>query len=92
MGLSSYRNILNGSEHCLPACLPETRLYLSLTLVACDKVRLVDSTVFVCSSVVYRAFVALLYLWLWRDIKADQCRPYQQLGDSFPAYALWYTL
>ncbi len=37
-----------------------TRLYLSLTLVACDKVRLVDSTVFACSSVVCRAFVALL--------------------------------
>ncbi len=37
-----------------------TRLYLSLTLVACDKVRLVDSTVFTCSSVVCPAFVALL--------------------------------
>ncbi len=37
-----------------------TRLYLSLTLVACDKVRLVDSTVFACSSVVCPAFVALL--------------------------------
>ncbi len=37
-----------------------TRLYLSLTLVACDKVRLVDITVFACSSVVCRAFVALL--------------------------------
>ncbi len=37
-----------------------TRLYLSVTLVAGDKVRLVDSTVFACSSVVCRAFVALL--------------------------------
>ncbi len=37
-----------------------TRLYLSLTLVACDKVWLVDSTAFACSSVVCRAFVALL--------------------------------
>ncbi len=37
-----------------------THLYLSLTLVACDKIRLADSTVFACSSVVYPAFVALL--------------------------------
>ncbi len=37
-----------------------TRLYLRLTLEACDKIRLVDSTVFACSSVVCPAFVALL--------------------------------
>ncbi len=35
-----------------------TRLYLSHTLVACDKVWLVNSTVFACSSVVCRAIVA----------------------------------
>ncbi len=37
-----------------------TRLYLSLTLVACEKIQIVDSTVFACSSVVCPAFIALL--------------------------------
>ncbi len=37
-----------------------TRLYLNLTLIACDKIWLVDSTVFACSSVICPAFVALL--------------------------------
>ncbi len=37
-----------------------TRLYLSLTLVACDKVQLVDSTVFACPRDVCSGFVALL--------------------------------
>ncbi len=41
-----------------------TRLYQRL---ACDKILLVNGTVFACSSVVCPVLVALLYLRLWRD-------------------------
>ncbi len=48
-----------GIQFAVPRKSARLYMYLSLTLVACDKVRLVDSTVFACSSVVCRAFVAL---------------------------------
>ncbi len=48
-------------------------LYLNLGLLACDKIRLINSTVFACSSVFCPVFV--LYLWMWhnRDDYVDHC-------------------